>query len=97
MSTLKELKRAKTDFVFTTHKGEPYTYPTIWKRAWDTAVRKVWNRTLSFSWPPTYVCIQPNCERKKILLPLWLYIRTLPYLNATAIYGVSQERGYKEA
>ncbi len=41
LETLKELKsKAKTDLVFTTHEGKPYTHLTVWKRAWETAVRR---------------------------------------------------------
>lgn len=40
LDALKEIKgKAKTEFVFTTHEGNPYTHPTVWKRAWGTAVR----------------------------------------------------------
>jgi integrase len=39
--TLAELrKRATGEFVFTTPRGEPYTYITAWKRAWEGALRR---------------------------------------------------------
>jgi integrase len=41
MDTLREIReKATTEFVFTTHEGEPYTHPTAWKRAWTTALRR---------------------------------------------------------
>jgi integrase len=40
LDTIKVLKsKTKTEFVFTTHEGNPYTHPTVWKSAWETAVR----------------------------------------------------------
>lgn len=39
--TLLELKEhSKSDFVFTTHEGNPYSSNTAWKRAWNTALKK---------------------------------------------------------
>ncbi len=36
-----ELKEtSKSDYVFTTHEGKPYTHITVWKRAWYNALRK---------------------------------------------------------
>jgi len=41
LSTLQELKKnSKSDYVFTTHEGKPYTHVTVWKRAWYTALRR---------------------------------------------------------
>jgi integrase len=41
LDTLRELKsKAKTEFVFTTHEGNPYTHHSLWKRAWGTALRR---------------------------------------------------------
>ncbi|MEE9252854.1 MAG: site-specific integrase, partial [Thermodesulfobacteriota bacterium] len=31
---------AKSEYVFTTQEGKPYKYPSGWKRAWATALRK---------------------------------------------------------
>lgn len=38
---LAELKEtSKCEYVFTTHEGKPYTHISVWKRAWNTAIRK---------------------------------------------------------
>lgn len=41
LKTLRGLKEnLKSEFVFTTHEGEPYKSTTAWKRAWTTALKK---------------------------------------------------------